>query len=84
MLVGGDLKELSADGALLRYERVDERSRLMILLNLSARSMQVSAARGTVILSTRSSKEERVVSDSITLESDEGLILDCGAPRDGR
>ena len=78
VLVGGALLEVSAEGTLLRYQRVDENSQWMVLLNLGDRPLQVAASPGTVVISTVSGREGTAVSNLVALDANEGLILDCG------
>ena len=78
VLAGGGLLEVSAEGTLLRYQRVDKNSQWMVLLNLGDRPLQVAASPGTVVLSTVSGKEGTAVSNLVALDANEGLILDCG------
>jgi alpha-glucosidase len=77
VLVSGALLEVSAEGALLRYERVDAHSRWMVLLNLGDRTLQVVAPPSTVVISTTSAKQGTVVSNLVALDANEGLVLDC-------
>ena len=77
VLVSGALLEVSAEGTLLRYQRVDESSRWMVLLNLGDRGLQVVAPLGTVVISTISAKQGTVVSNLVGLDANEGLVLDC-------
>ena len=77
VLVSGALLDVSAEGALLRYQRVDEHSRWMVLLNLGDRALQVVAPASTVVISTISAKQGTVVSNLVALDANEGLVLDC-------
>ena len=77
VLISGTLQAVSAEGMLLRYQRVDENSRWMVLLNLGNRPLQVAAPSGTVVISTISAKQRTVVSDMVALDANEGLVLDC-------
>ncbi len=77
VLISGALQEVSAEGMLLRYQRVDENSRWMVLLNLGDHPLQVATPSGTVVISTTSAKQGTVASDMVALDANEGLVLDC-------
>jgi alpha-glucosidase len=81
VLVSGALLEVSAEGTLLRFQRVDAHSRWMVLLNLGDRALQVVAPFSTVVISTISAKQGTVVSNLVALDANEGLVLDCGPSR---
>jgi len=75
VLVSGALKEVSAEGMLLRYERVDKSSRLVLLLNLGEEPLRVVAPSGMVLISTMPGKEGTIVANMVALDANEGLVL---------
>jgi alpha-glucosidase len=80
VLVSGALRDVSAEGTLLRYQRVDENSRWMVLLNLGDRALEVGAPESTVVTSTIPGKEGTVVSNLVALGANEGLVLNETCP----
>jgi alpha-glucosidase len=79
VLVSGNILEVSADGAILSYQRSDEGSRWMVFLNLSDRSLEVAAPPGKVVLSTVPARDGALLSGPLTLQANEGVILDCSS-----
>jgi alpha-glucosidase len=77
VLVSGALQKVFAEGTLLRYERVDQSSRLLLLLNLGDQPLQVPAPSSMVLISTTSAKEGTFISNLVELDANEALVLDC-------
>jgi alpha-glucosidase len=77
VLVSGALQEVSAEGQMLRYERVDAGSHWVVLLNLGDQRLQAAAPSSTILIATTSAKEGTFVSGLIALDANEGLVLDC-------
>jgi alpha-glucosidase len=77
VLVSGALQEVSAEGQMLRYERVDAGSHWVVLLNLGDQRLQVAAPSSTILIATTSAKEGTFVSGLVALDANEGLVLDC-------
>ena len=74
-LVSGELRGLSAETSLLRYERVNSSERLLVLLNLGFDPVETRLHGGTVLLSTGSDRDGQRVNDVVTVRGAEGLVI---------
>ena len=77
VFVSGSVQNVLGEETLLRYERIDDNSRLLVLLNLASRSRRVVVPSGKVLISTGSAKEGTDNSGQVELGPNEGLVLDC-------
>jgi hypothetical protein len=59
----------------LRYERRQEEERILVLLNLSHESAQVSHPPGRLLLSTHLDRAGEESSQGTWLRADEGIIV---------
>ena len=76
-LVGGALSQPSAEGNLLRYERVDAEETLLILLNFGFDPVEAEVQHGTILCSTCFDRNEYRVENTVTVLGAEGLIILC-------
>jgi len=74
-LVRGKLQSVLAENGVLRYERVEPGTCILVLLNMSKDSVQVAVGSGTVLASTGLDREGQKLSGTIDMEAAEGLIL---------
>jgi alpha-glucosidase len=75
-LVNGKMHSVVADKNLLRYERIGEDERLLVMLNLGNDSVQAATESGKVIATTRFDRKGEQVDDLIELRASEGLIIE--------
>ena len=74
-LVRGKLQSVLAESGVLRFERVESGTCILVLLNMSKDSVQVAVGSGTVLASTGLDREGQELSGTINLKAAEGLIL---------
>jgi alpha-glucosidase len=78
VLVTGVLSGVTASGTVLRYERVREGERFLILLNFGHNAVQVDVEAGMVVAGTRSDRAHERVGQALELGDSEGLIIQIG------
>ncbi|QCR23189.1 alpha-amylase family glycosyl hydrolase [Pontibacter sp. SGAir0037] len=75
----GDYIPVGSDRQMLAYIRVYEQQRFLIVLNLSHRPCyfkpKQETFKGTILLSCYPEREGEIISSTITLSGDEGLII---------
>ena len=76
VLVSGDMLSVAADKGLLRYERVGDGERLLILLNLGNNSVQAETGAGKVIAAIRTDRVGEQVDALVELRGSEGLVIE--------
>ena len=76
VLVSGDLRNIFAEEALLGYERVNDSTRLLVLLNLGSHPVQRAVTPSIVIASSIYGRPVKGVSSLIHLEANEGVVLE--------
>jgi len=74
-LVDGDIRLVTAEGDLLRYERSAGHDRFLILLNLGHVSVQASAEAGNILAATDAVRHGERVSNFVELRPSEGLLI---------
>jgi alpha-glucosidase len=74
-LVSGRLKDVTAAGPVLRFERTRKGDRFLVVLNMAAEPMQIEIAAGTVLSSTHLDREGRTVSGMVDFRAAEGLLI---------
>ena len=79
VLVSGALQEISGEGKMLRYERVEVNTRLLVLLNLGDQPLRVKAPDGSILISTGATREGENVSGAIEIAANEGLVVNCAS-----
>ena len=67
-LVSGKLQSLAVESEVLRFHRVGEQDRILVLLNMGHLPMQVEAEPGSVLASTCLDREGKKVSGTVALE----------------
>jgi alpha-glucosidase len=72
----GTLEAVAAVGDVLRYERSDGRSRLVILLNLGSREQRQPVSPARLLLSTRPERAGELIDAVLELGAAEGVILE--------
>jgi alpha-glucosidase len=83
-LTVGQYTTVLVEGAIMAYSRAHAGRRILVLLNLSAHPQNCNLPRmrgGHVLLSTYLDGQERMLSDRITLRSNEGLIIELKRSR---
>lgn len=78
VLVDGVLGSVSASGTLLRYERVGEGERFLILLNFGHSPIEVDTEAGIVVAGTHSGRVNERVNSVVELQDSEGLVIRVG------
>jgi len=74
-LVSGKLEGVKAEKNVLRYERSGEEERFLVVLNMAAEPVQVTAEPGTVLVSTHMDREGAKVAGPVELRGAEGLVI---------
>jgi len=74
-LVDGRMQSVTADQNVLRYERRGEEDRVVILLNMSADSVQVAVESKTILVSTHFDRDGQKVSSTVDMRGAEGLVI---------
>lgn len=72
----GRVEKVSSDGKVLCYDRVDEKERLAILLNLSEGKEEAATAAGHVLVSTHMDRSGEAVTSRLSLRAFEGVIVE--------
>jgi alpha-glucosidase len=71
----GRVEGVASDGKVLRYERVDEKQRFSIRLNLSEGIEEAGVDAGHIVASTHMDRFGETVGASISLRPFEGMIV---------
>ena len=74
-LVSGKLQSLTVESEVLRFHRIGEQDRILVLLNMGHVSMQIEIEPGSVLASTCLHHEGQRMSGTVTLEGAEGIVL---------
>jgi alpha-glucosidase len=74
-LNSGQVEGVASTGHVLRYERVDEKERFAILLNLGESTEEVSIGGGYIVASTHLDRAGGAVETTLSLRSFEGVIV---------
>jgi alpha-glucosidase len=74
-LVDGKLQFVMADQRLLSFQRVGEKERFLVLLNLGYDSVRIQLEDGTVLISTSLDRVAQSVHGSLDLRAAEGIVL---------
>ena len=74
-LIDGEMRSISANQNLLRYERIGDEERLLVLLNLGHSPIQAAAEAGNVIAATNTYREGERVENSVELGASEALLI---------
>jgi alpha-glucosidase len=74
-LNSGQVEGVASAGDVLRYERVDEKERFAILLNLGESTEEVSIGGGYIVASTHLDRAGSAVETTLSLRSFEGVIV---------
>jgi alpha-glucosidase len=76
----GDYRPMAAAGDLLLFQRVLDRERFVVALNLGAEPIEVDftkgEARGRLVLSTHGDRDGEVVADALALRDNEGVVIE--------
>ena len=75
-LVSGKLRSVTAEKGVLRYQRIGQKDRILIVLNLGMDTAQIEFEGGTVLASTRAERVGKAVNGFTDLASGEGLVID--------
>jgi alpha-glucosidase len=75
-LVIGSINSIGADRGVLRYERRGDADRILVLLNMSADSVQMTVGPGTILASTGFDRDGQQVNDTIEMNAAEGIVID--------
>jgi alpha-glucosidase len=76
VLLNGVLSEVTAEKNVLRYERVGEEDRLLVLLNMGLEPARVSIETGVVLASTSLNREGERVTAFVDINAAEGLVIE--------
>jgi alpha-glucosidase len=76
VLVIGAKQLLPAPENVIAYQRVGDRDRLLIALNLGREPRELALSSGKLLLSTHLDRSDEPVSGRLTLRADEGVIVD--------
>ena len=74
-LVSGKLQFITADHHLLSFQRVGQKERLLVLLNLGHDPARVELGDGTVLTSTYLDREEQLVHGAFDIRGAEGIVF---------
>ena len=74
----GELRNVSATGDILQYERVLGAERIVVVLNMSGSAAEVPVPRGKVLLSTHADRAAVPTETGLALRPNEGVILAAG------
>jgi alpha-glucosidase len=75
MLVSGAIRNITGAGDLLRYDRIEGKERLSVLLNFASAPIQAFTEGGSILLSTLLRREGENVDSAVEVGSGEGLII---------
>ncbi len=71
----GTIEAIRAEGNVLRYERVHEGQRLLVLLNLGGETQWIETPHGTLLLTTHRDRDGTPVHDWCEVRGNEGIII---------
>jgi alpha-glucosidase len=74
-LNSGHVEQVSSNGKVLRYERVDGEQRFAIVLNLSEGQEEAAIAAGHILVSTHMDRSGDAVGPSLSLRAFEGVLV---------
>jgi hypothetical protein len=74
-LVSGKLKDVTAAGHVLRFERTGKDNRFLVVLNMATEPVQIELAAGTVLSSTHLDREGKSVGGMVDLRGAEGMVV---------
>lgn len=74
-LVSGTIDVVTADSAVLRYERKSGQHSMFVLLNLGHEPQTVPIAKGSIALSTFLDRENELLQGRVNLRPSEGLVV---------
>lgn len=74
-LVNGALQSVTVERNVLSYQRIDDKQRILVLLNLSLNSETMTVESGTILASTYLDRVGQEVSSLIDMRASEGLII---------
>jgi alpha-glucosidase len=75
VLVSGRLEDAAAEKNVLRYERTNDRQRILVILNMASEPSQVTVSAGTVLASTHMDWEGTKIGGQVDLRAAEGLVI---------
>jgi alpha-glucosidase len=75
-LVIGRMQFVSADKGVLRYERRGDDDRILVALNMSADSVQMTIESGTILASTDFDRDGQKVNGTVEMKTAEGMVID--------
>ena len=75
-LISGRLEAVTANGAVLRYERRNDAQHFAILLNLGNAHEEATLVYGKVVASTYLDREDELIDGKVSLRPSEGLLVD--------
>jgi alpha-glucosidase len=75
VLVSGRLENATAEKSVLRYERTNDRQRILVILNMASANAEVTVKAGTVLASTQMDREGTKIGGLIDLRPAEGLVI---------
>jgi alpha-glucosidase len=75
-LVDGKMQSVSADGNVLRYGRVGDEDRILILLNMGMEPIRMTIESGTILASTYFDREGQNINGTVDMKAAEGLVID--------
>jgi alpha-glucosidase len=75
-LVSGKIQCVVADRNVLRYERVGDKDRILVLLNMGADPVPMTTESGTVLASTDFDRDGQKMGGTFEMKGAEGLIID--------
>jgi alpha-glucosidase len=74
-LVSGTLQSITVEQNMLCYQRIDDKQRIMVLLNIGSDPKTMSVETGTILASTYLDRVGQEVSGLIDMRASEGLII---------
>ena len=76
----GDYRPMAASGDLLVFQRVLERERFLVALNLGGQPSEIDfaagAIRGRLVVSTQGDRDGESVEDAVALRGNEGVVIE--------
>jgi alpha-glucosidase len=75
VLVSGRLENATAEKSVLRYERTNDRQRILVILNMASANAEVTVKAGTVLASTQMDREGTKIGGLVDLRAAEGLVI---------
>jgi alpha-glucosidase len=74
-LNSGQVEGVASNGHLLRYERVDDEQRFVILLNFNQSHEQAPIPAGRIVASTHMDRSGDAVESRVSLRPFEGVVI---------